>query len=58
MELLIANFTAWGNNTANNCRENVELCDQQYESYEHKNRHYVLTKYFVSDIKNVRIEDR
>ncbi|CAH1736127.1 unnamed protein product [Aphis gossypii] len=55
MEFLIANLTAWGNNTAENRRENVELCDQQYE---HKNRHYVLTKYFVDDIKNVRMEAR
>jgi len=37
MELLIANLTAWGNNTAENCRENVELCDQQYERCEHNN---------------------
>jgi len=56
MELLINNFTAWGNNTAENYTENVELCDQQYEH--NINRHYIVTKYFVEDIKNVRIKDR
>lgn len=57
MELLIANFTAWKNNTAENWG-NVELCDQQYRRYKHMNRQYVLTKYFVEDIKDVQVKDR
>lgn len=57
MELLISNFTARRYNRAENW-ENVELCDQQYKHYKHMNRHYVLTKYFMEDIKNVKIEDR